>query len=375
MTQVFVYPEELELVEPRALADQVASLGCDELSIALAYHRARRVLPRHRRVSLSPGGAVSFTPDAARYARLEPRPTASAVLRRSVEALREACRDAGVGFRAWLVALHSEALATRHPELAARTVDGAPTGFSLCPSAPDVVEYVAALVRDVCSRLEPDGVDLEAALYPAWDPAYTLTLSLAPLDEPARLYGAQCFCRACRGRPGLAALEQRTRSAAGPPFADRAAQDATLAAELGAARASAVRMLVAAAVEAAHGHGARLCVTVSGSAASASLRGLTPTTVEAADSVLFGLATLSGDELAARLAELRPLAGDRPVSASLNWTPERTPAALAEDARRAAAGGAGGLALYNLSLVPEAGLDAFRAAAAAFAEAGRDSGS
>jgi hypothetical protein len=54
------------------------------------------------------------------------------------------------------------------------------------------------------------------------------------------------------------------------------------------------------------------------------------------------------------------------VTASLNWAAGRTPDALAEDALRAAACGARGLALYNFSLVPEQGLEAFRAAARAF---------
>ena len=39
---------------------------------------------------------------------------------------------------------------------------------------------------------------------------------------------------------------------------------------------------------------------------------------------------------------------------------------MADDVARLVAAGAGGLALYNLSLVPAAGLDAFRAASAAF---------
>ena len=38
--QVFVYPEELEHVEPDALAEQVLELGCDAVSVSVAYHRA-----------------------------------------------------------------------------------------------------------------------------------------------------------------------------------------------------------------------------------------------------------------------------------------------------------------------------------------------
>ena len=283
-----------------------------------------------------------------------------------METLRDACRTAGIRFHAWLVALHSEPLALAHPELAALTVDDSPTGFSLCPSTDEAVAYVAALVADVCARLEPDTVDLEAALYPAWDPSYTLTLSLDELSERARLYGAQCFCAACRRLPGLAGAAVRTRAAAGPPFAPEGPEPPELEDELSGARAAGAERLLTAAASAAHGVGSTLCVTASGPARSARLRGLSPATAAVADRVLFGLGTLGGSELEARLAELVPLAGDRPVTASLNWAPGRTPAALAEDALRAAACGAQGIALYNLSLVPERGLEAFRTAARAF---------
>jgi len=145
-------------------------------------------------------------------------------------------------------------------------------------------------------------------------------------------------------------------------------EDESLAGELAAVRSRGAAALVAAAAAAAHGQGSSLCVTCFGSAFSARVRGLSPESVAAADRVLFGLATLTGDALAERLLELRPLAGAKPVTTSLNWAPERTAERLAADARRAVAGGASGLALYNLSMVPDAGLDAFRAAAAAFKE-------
>jgi hypothetical protein len=349
--QVFAYPEELDAVEPAALVEQVLALGFDAVSVALAYHRARRVLPRQRRVSLSPGGAISFTPAAAGYERLVPGPTAPERLRRDVERLREACAEAGLRFHAWLVALHNEPLALRHPDAAALTLDGEPTGFSLCPSSDDAAAYVAALVEDVCAQLEPDAVDLEAALYPAWEPSYTLTLALEPLAEQTVVYGAQCFCGACRALPGLAALEERVRAAAA------GAEDEELDRELAAIRGARVEDVLVR----ARG-GCELVVTATGPAASARIRGLEGA-ARAADRVLLGLGPLAGEAMTARLAELRPLAGGKTVTTSLNWTPERD---LAADAERAAAGGADGLALYNLSLVPERGLAAFAAAVGAF---------
>jgi hypothetical protein len=366
--QVFVYPEELESVDPDALAQQILALGFDAVSMALTYHRARRVLPRQGRISISPGGAVSFTPDAARYGQLVPEPTASAALRHSVLAFRESCRSAGLRFRAWVVALHTEPLALAHPEFAARTLDGASTGFSLCPSFDETVAYIAALVGDVCSQLEPESVDLEAALYPAWDPAYTLTLALEPLSGRAVLYAAQCFCPGCRRLLGPAweDIEARTRDAAGPPFGPSGELDAALREELAGARAAGASRLLQAAADAAHQEGSALCMTAFGAADSAHLRGLAPETAAIVDRVLLGFGVLTGRELTERLRGLRPLVGDRPVTASLNWSPARLPGSFAADAERVAAAGVRGLALYNLSLVPEQGLDAFRAAASAF---------
>ena len=95
--QVWAYPEELEPPRPAALAEQVRALGADAISVALTYHRARRIFPRAGRVDRSPGGAVAFTPTRGRYGRLVPEPTASTELRAAVERLREASAATGVG--------------------------------------------------------------------------------------------------------------------------------------------------------------------------------------------------------------------------------------------------------------------------------------
>ena len=112
-----------------------------------------------------------------------------------------------------------------------------------------------------------------------------------------------------------------------------------------------------------HAAGSSLRVFVSGPPEQAALQGVSPISVAAADALLFGCGPLAGDELQRRFSGLRELAGST-GSVSINWTPDRTE--LASDAGQLASAGAEGLALYNLTLVPEAGLAAFRAAANAF---------
>jgi hypothetical protein len=277
---------------------------------------------------------------------------------------------AGLAFRAWVVALHDDALAALHPESAARGLDGAPLGHSLCPSAPAAREYVAALAGDVAARLRPDAVDLEAWLYPAWEPSYTLTLALQPLGPGAELLATQCFCEHCRALLGDGAdeLERRARASAGLPFADPGAGDDSVVAELEAARAAGAAGLAAAVAEAVHREGAELRLFGSGPPAQARLQGLAPDGLRHADRVLLGCARLAGDGLIDRFTGLRAVAGGAAATASTNWTPERSPGSMADDVRRLVAAGANGLALYNLSLVPAAGLEAFAAAAAAFDE-------
>ncbi len=368
--QVFVYPEELRFVSPEALAAQVSDLGCDAVSMALSYHRARRVFPRHHHVSNLAANTTYFAPDERRYGKLMPATTADAALQDAVLRFREACASAGIGFRAWLVGLHHEGLAAQHPEAAAYGLDGSPLGHSLCPSAPETIEYVAALAADVAARFTPETIDLEAWLYPAWEPSYTLTLALDPLDWRAQLLATQCFCEHCHRLlgPGADELQHRARRAAGAPFA-RAGDDNDgdeVIMELASVRSLGAARLVSAVAPAVHREGVELRVLGSGDPEQARLQGLSPAAVEEADSVLVGCARLSGAELSDRFTGLSELVGPRRPTVSTNWTPDRTPAGMADDVTRLVAAGALGLALYNLSLVPEAGLDAFRAAAGAF---------
>lgn len=355
--QVFVYPEELEHTGPGELAAQVLELGCDAVSVAVVYHRGRRVFPRHRRISSLGRTTLYVAPDRSRYGSLVPEGARFEPLLR----FRDACDRVGLRFRAWVVGLHNDELAAAHPESASRFLDGSMAGYSLCPSAPETVEYVAALAGDVAAQLGPEAVDLEAGFYPAWDPAYTLTLALEPLSERARLLGSQCFCESCRPLFGQDA-EEHAHAAAGPPFSD-SAPAGSIPAELAAGRAAGAAHLVDAVAAAVQAEGSLLRVFASGHPVQAALQGVSPRSVQAADALLFGCGPLAGDELQERFEGLRALTG-RSGTVSTNWTPDRT--ALVADVQRLVAAGAEGLALYNLSLVPEAGLEAFRAAAHAF---------
>ena len=244
-------------------------------------------------------------------------------------------------------------------------LDGSPSEQGLCPSSAESVEFAAALAGDVAAQLGPETIDLEAAWYPAWEPSYSLTLALDPLSERAQSLATQCFCASCRSLFGSAAaeLESGAQRAAGQPFSSASAdgEDVELMDELAAGRTLGATRLVEAVAAAVRREGARLRLFVSGPPHRAVLQGVSPTAAAAADELLYGCGPLAGEDLLNRFAGLAKAAGGG-GSVSMNWSPSRSPAAFAEDVQRVAAAGAEGLALYNLSLAPEAGLEAFRAA-------------
>jgi hypothetical protein len=92
------------------------------------------------------------------------------------------------------------------------------------------------------------------------------------------------------------------------------------------------------------------------------LQGVSPVAVAAADGVIYGCGPCVGDDLLRRFEGLRALTA-RTGMVSVNWARGRD---LAGDAAALREAGADGLALYNLSLVPDDGLADLAAAAAAF---------
>jgi hypothetical protein len=200
-------------------------------------------------------------------------------------------------------------------------------------------------------------IELESALYAAWDPSYVISLELAPLTGMARALAGQCFCGACvrlMEELGHDPAELRALALAGEG-----------APTLRTVRAHGVRRVMEATAAAAHEYDTAVRPLIFDDPDMAALQGSGPDAFAPADRVGVGCGTLAGDALAARYGGLAALAGDRPLLASLNWSPDRTEGRLADDVRALMGVGAADIALYNLSLVPESALPDLAAAARA----------
>jgi hypothetical protein len=362
---LYAYPEEVAARGPVAFAVQVEELDAAGVALALTYHPARRWMPRLGGVHHAPPAACWFEPGDGYPDGLRPARTGTLETARAIHTLRVELRRRGLAFHAWLVVLHREPLATARPDLAATTLDGAPTNVALCPANPEVRAHAAALVDDVCRQLEPDGVELEAALPADWRSSYVVSLELAPPTGLRRALHGCCVCDACRADLAAAGAdpERTIVSARQAAAGERDAPDAPDA--LLASRRRTAAAALRAVGDAAGRGGARSRALLFGEPLDLRWQGAEPATLAAADAVAFGTGTASGAALDALLGSVAPLAGTTPLAASMNWSPERTPGAFAADVARAARAGADEVLLYNLSLVPAEGLPALRAAARA----------
>ena len=324
----------------------------------LVYHRARRVFPRHRHVSVLAGQRPRTSrPDPRRYGALVPDAIADPALRgrRRSAFARPAGRRASRSARgSWLCITRRSRPAT--PSRGARP-RRRPLGHSLCPSAPEAVEYVAALAGDVAAQLEPEtrrprGVALSglgAVVHADARPRAALrraraarhAVLLRPLPPAARRAADELEQRARRRRspvraPGDDAGRRRAIRSCGRagdrrgPLVARSHQCTRRASELRAVRLRA-------------------------SGAGAPAGSLARSRSSVADSVLLGCARLAGDELQARFAGLRRAVGSPTPMVSTTGRPSARRPRWPTDVGRLVAAGADGLALYNLSLVPDEG--------------------
>jgi hypothetical protein len=207
MTQAFFrcYPWDLEDegIEA-ALAAMAGDIGVDAVSVAAAYHHVSefrsRVAAGPR--ALEQEAAVHFQPEARHYAstRLRPNTAARIKSRNPLVKIAHVAEAQGLKLRAWVSCCRSRSLVSRYPMAGCVDVFGDPIPGRLCPSNPDVREYVAALVEDLSTDCPVEAVELEELHFGHAAGAQRFSdIGVAPNDVE-RVLLSWCFCSSCRQR-------------------------------------------------------------------------------------------------------------------------------------------------------------------------------
>jgi hypothetical protein len=214
-SSVYMFAEDLRAEGTAPVLDRVLGYGCDGVTVAAAYHRARDVTPHGpARVTLRRDGVHFPLPgELFRGLRLVPplQPDAADGL---FARLREWTGQRGAHLHGWTVFLHNTTLGLAHPDVTQENCFGdraAPA--DLCPSHPDVRAYAAALARSV-ARQGVDTVVAESLHFGYFGHGYHHDRCFAELGPVEDFLLGLCFCVHCRARAEAAGADAEAARAA-----------------------------------------------------------------------------------------------------------------------------------------------------------------
>jgi hypothetical protein len=209
LASTFMYPWDLaDLGVERGLT-QLREDGFGAFELTACYHPITLHVPGApgRRMMQMDRGAVFFPARAERYGRIAPRLTEDAAVLAVWGQAAAAAADLGLDINAWTVALYQPWIAHEHP-WAARVLPGGQRNFAgVCPSSPDVQEFLATLVGDLAEQFPVRTVQLEGVTHPYYDTGWRLPRVLVPQSPWTRWLSSLCFCESCCARAGERGIE------------------------------------------------------------------------------------------------------------------------------------------------------------------------
>jgi hypothetical protein len=197
------YPWDLEdegLDE--SLARLRGEIGVDAISVAAVNGPVHEFRPRmsvEARVFRAQA-AANFQPTSKLYSGIQIRPVAAPWMksRSAMARICEAASKSSLRVRGWVACCHHDSLAQRHPNAACVNAMGEVSHARLCPSHPEVREYLGSLVEDISAQFPIETIELDDASFGHGWPWYAQA-SFTP-TESIRTLMQWCFCPACRQR-------------------------------------------------------------------------------------------------------------------------------------------------------------------------------
>lgn len=183
--------------------------GVNGLHLALAYHGGRFYCPHNPKHGIihAPDGALYFQPMLSCYEGIRPFAHPQYGSGAFVGRVREAMRDYGMNFTAWLVLFNNRTLSIRHPDCVMLNALGDRLEGALCPSNPAVRTYAQVLVEDLAHRLEVDAIELEDFAFCSHEAYKGAVWQGVPIGPNLGYLLSLCFCEHCRRRAEEANIE------------------------------------------------------------------------------------------------------------------------------------------------------------------------
>ncbi|MEU7580719.1 hypothetical protein AB0B50_24305 [Streptomyces sp. NPDC041068] len=214
----FLYPWDV-VGDPEAPARLVA-LGIRQVTLASAYHSTRALTPRHprHRVVTAEHAAVLYPP-GERWRGRVPRPYAAGEWAPG-DAYGEAAQalgDAGIAVHSWVVLAHNSRMGAEHPATSVVNAYGDRYPWAPCVAQPATRAYLVDLAAEAAVRpgTGTRGAELESCGWYglAHLHAHDKTAGVA-LGEAGQYLMSLCFCASCREGYAEQGLDPDTLTAA-----------------------------------------------------------------------------------------------------------------------------------------------------------------
>lgn len=223
MTQTFFwcYPWDLEDEgHGRALGRLAGEIGVDAISVGAVLDDLTEFRSREFKGArtITRRAAAHFQPSGKHYENTRLRPTAAGWMktRNPLAKISDLAGQHSLKCRAWAVCCRNSHLAARQPLAACVDVFGDPIDARLCPSNPDVREYVAALVEDLSSNYPLDGIELDDLGFGGSERSHVRFNTGVAFGSIGGIGILRdwCFCPSCRQRAQEADIDVQEVTAA-----------------------------------------------------------------------------------------------------------------------------------------------------------------
>jgi hypothetical protein len=209
---IHVQPWQGLLLDAEPLVDLAAGdLGATGLCFSIKAAESQDAIlldPAGQLLAARLAAGALWQPNADRYASTRLRPPTSPTVksRQPAARLADLCHERSLTFRLRLSALRDAALAGRHADAVSCNALALPAGNHLCPSNPDVIEFVRCQLLDLADQFQPAAIELENF---TWPDRYQPSLGAAAIwpVQPGPVESALlalCFCPSCRQQAILA---------------------------------------------------------------------------------------------------------------------------------------------------------------------------
>jgi hypothetical protein len=178
-----------------------AESGIQALQVAGAYHAGWFIHPhnpRHR-AYMTEDGCIYFHPEMRRYRDTVLKPRVASVCA-GVDWMREVGKRLsrhGLKMVSWTVCTHNTRLGLLHPDCTVQNCFGDSYPHALCPSNPNVRNYLTALCGDLANNLPLHAVQLESPGFMGLVHGHHHERDLTVLSPTETSLMDLCFCSSC----------------------------------------------------------------------------------------------------------------------------------------------------------------------------------